>query len=81
MKRGIGLCTVMQQGGEERWEVRMENEREELRSEGKKRKMGEKNVEKLPDGKQGIHEKLCQVGQPQSVKPSERESHGHKLNV
>ena len=48
---------------------------------GKEEKDGEKNVEKLPDGKQGIHEKLCQVGQPQSVKPSERESHGHKLNV
>lgn len=35
MKHGIGLCTVMQQGGEERQEeVRSENEREELRSEG-----------------------------------------------
>lgn len=43
MKHGIGLCTVMQQGGEERQEeVRSENEREELRSEGKKRKMGGK---------------------------------------
>lgn len=59
-----------------RWGAKMRGRSWGLRD--RRERWGE-NVEKLPDGKQGIYEKLCQVGQRQSVKPSEQESHGHKL--